>query len=320
MTDKETEISRIENVDQHGVSDDFVLPIAPLLVPLRQTPVSNRKAASKSVPSSATNATGNDPPVAFVSPPVQEPSGEDLIGNPTAPVTRQLIETSDKSAPWSLVVILICIVVGLLFTIINKPNKNLGITPSASSSGIDERELASAKSEAESMRTNVAHMEQRIGELEQQLESERKVAETRAEKLLREKQTLEVSSSSSIAEIDSLKRQLQSAAPKDPPRPAPPQAEPVVSNNNSTIYRVTGLVDGDTLNVRSGPGASNPVVIRLYNGVKLSVVGDGVTNGPDTWLPCSINKIFTEPPTGLVQTFKQEGWVNSYFIEQVPGQ
>jgi hypothetical protein len=162
-------------------------------------------------------------------------------------------------------------------------------------------------------------LKQRIAELEQQQENESKVDEAEMEKLQREKKALDDSYSNSIAEVDRLKRLLQSAAPQDPPRPAPPQAEPVVPNN-SNLYRVTGLFEGDTLNVRSGPGASNPIVIRLYNRVEFSVVGAAVTNGPDEWLPCVINKTFIDPSTGLTRSLKQQGWVNSTFVEPVPPQ
>lgn len=270
-------------------------------------------------PSSSSNAADDGTPPVSELQVVAEPAVDEPYSD--TPERAGLIsEAPRKSAPWSVVVLLVCLVIGLLIAVVNKSNETPRITPSVSSSEINERELALAQSQAETMRTRVAQMKQRIGELEQQQEAERKVAEACLEKLLREKKVLEDSSSNSIAEIDRLKRQLQSAAPKDPPRPAPPQAEPAVSNNNGTLYKVTGLIDGDTLNVRSGPGAINPIVIRLYNGVELSVLGGAVTNGPDTWLPCLIDKTFTDPSSGLVKTLKQKGWVNSYFIEQVPGQ
>lgn len=343
MADKNTKSSRKQAPDQIGESDDFVVPVAPPPAPLGHEPGLKRTGGTISEPSSSTNAYGDrasapSEPRAVSAPAVDEPYSETPSQSP-----HLISEPPVQSAPWYLVILLVFLVIGLLLVIVNKSNERPRITPPVFSSGIDEIELVSARGEAESMRKKASQMGQRISELEQQQEAERKDAETRVKKLLREKKILEDSSSNSIAEVERLKRQLLSTnpkdpqrpaplqdapssmllpslfEPKDPPRPAPLRAEPVVSNN-STLYRVTGLIEGDTLNVRTGPGASNPIVIRLYNGVELSVVDAALTNGSDIWLPCLIDKTFTDPSTGLTKSMKLKGWVNSIFVEQVPGQ
>jgi hypothetical protein len=230
-----------------------------------------------------------------------------------------LAEPPGKSAPWSLVILLVFLVIGLLFVIVNRSNETQ-LSPSEDFSGIDESELTLARSEVESMRNKAEQMMQRINELEQQQEAERKVADTRHEKLVRENKILEDRSSNSIAEVDRLKRQLQSAAPKDASPASPPKAESVVSNNNGTPYRVTGLRPGDTLNVRSGPGVSNPVVTALQNGAKVAVTGASIMNGPDEWLPCTIILNGVDPATGYNRSWDQKCWINSFFVEQVPDQ
>jgi len=155
------------------------------------------------------------------------------------------------------------------------------------------------------MRSKNAQMAQRIRELEQQLD--------------REKRTSESSRSNYQAEMDQMKRQLQNSAAKESPRETSSQ-EVAKGQHDGTLYRVTGIRSGDTLNVRSGPGATYSVVVRLHNRVQFSVVGAAVTNEGDVWLPCVIEGISVESSTGLKQSLKDKGWVNSRYVERVPGQ
>lgn len=322
--------SRKKAGDQIGDSDGFVLPVAPPPAPLGHVPGSKRTSEPIPEPSSSSNASGDGVPAAseprFVLAPAADKPDSDTTDQ-TAPL---ISDSTGKSAPWSLVILLVCLVIGLLFVIVNRSNEAPEIAPPVSPSGMDERELTSARNEVESMRNKAAQIEQgnaelkkRIAKLEQQQENESKVAEAKVEKLQREKKALEDSYLNSIAEVDSLKRQLQNAAPQDSPRTAtpqtPPQEAPVVSIDTN-LYRVTGLIEGDTLNVRSGPAASNAIVIRLHNGVEFSVVGAAVANGPDLWLPCVIDNTFPDFSTGQNRSIKQRGWVNSTFAEQVPNQ
>ena len=51
------------------------------------------------------------------------------------------------------------------------------------------------------------------------------------------------------------------------------------------LYSVTGIARGDSLNVRSGPGANNSITAKLPNGfTKLRVVGTPVMNGTTEWV------------------------------------
>ncbi|GAB4477150.1 MAG: hypothetical protein Kow00124_20060 [Anaerolineae bacterium] len=81
--------------------------------------------------------------------------------------------------------------------------------------------------------------------------------------------------------------------------------EPTSSPAPETLYRVVFVRDDDVLNVRSGPGASNPIRGMLaYNETGVRITGAGQPVGGSTWVPVEHN--------GLT------GWVNqTYLTEQV---
>lgn len=79
-------------------------------------------------------------------------------------------------------------------------------------------------------------------------------------------------------------------------------------------YLVAGLPSGDFLNVRSGPGASNPIITTLRNGDQIRVCGAGVMNGADEWLPCIAHQSTTYASNLSPSTSDQKGWVNSKYL------
>lgn len=67
------------------------------------------------------------------------------------------------------------------------------------------------------------------------------------------------------------------------------------------FYKVSGVGLGDTLNVRTGPGADNALVVRLPNGAKdILVTGAAVMNGSTEWVP--------------VRCGDRNGWVASQYL------
>ncbi|NQX00116.1 hypothetical protein HQ447_05605 [bacterium] len=65
---------------------------------------------------------------------------------------------------------------------------------------------------------------------------------------------------------------------------------------------------------------SYTVVTALQNGVKVTVTGAAVMNGPDAWLPCIIALNGVDPATGYNRSRDQKCWINSFFIEQIENQ
>jgi uncharacterized protein YraI len=66
-------------------------------------------------------------------------------------------------------------------------------------------------------------------------------------------------------------------------------------------YSVVGIARGETLSVRSGPGANNPVIAKLRGGATgIQVVGRVVRNANDDWAP--------------IRFSSGKGWVRSKFL------
>lgn len=109
--------------------------------------------------------------------------------------------------------------------------------------------------------------------------------------------------------------------PKADPIDSIPRAEPV-DGGPEGLYLVDGLMPGDTLNIRSGPGSTYSIVGRLMNGVRLKVTGPGAKNGIDSWLPCIVTTGSPTPPTsGTISPSEGlpilRGWVNSAFVSEI---
>lgn len=183
----------------------------------------------------------------------------------------------------------------------------------------NNHELAAARSEIEAFQIKLRGLQRQIGEANQQGEVERRNADKQLKTAQSEILALNGRISELLAELDRVKRSQPQPRPTpaaEPRLPAPPR-QSTAARDRVMMYRVNGLGYGDFLNVRSGPGAGYPVLIRLQNGVKVLAAGDGVTNEADLWLPCLIDKVFTDPMTGTGQTIKQKGWVHSSFVELV---
>ena len=70
--------------------------------------------------------------------------------------------------------------------------------------------------------------------------------------------------------------------------PAPAASSPPATTSGSTsaTYRIAGLPEGETLNIRSGPGTQHPVVAELRAGDSpVKITGPLVMNGDAEWAP-----------------------------------
>ena len=112
---------------------------------------------------------------------------------------------------------------------------------------------------------------------------------------------------------DSLASQL---LPSPTPSPTPNTFDQYASNMRQAAlaaatplpitYRVSGISNGDYLNMREGPSASSPIVHKLANGVDgITTIGEPITNGETTWRQISCRGSM--------------GWVNADFLSQYGG-
>ena len=89
-------------------------------------------------------------------------------------------------------------------------------------------------------------------------------------------------------------QEVRRALPVDRTTPIPSAA--------AFSYSVVGIARNDTLNVRSGPGATHSVVARLTDGTSgVQVMGASVMNGTTEWVPINYRG--------------QTGWVTKEFLK-----
>ena len=64
-----------------------------------------------------------------------------------------------------------------------------------------------------------------------------------------------------------------------------PPLPPAEQSRSSHLYSISGIAPGDTLNVRTGPGANYVVADKLAaNRKDIQIIGDSVMNGPTEWI------------------------------------
>jgi hypothetical protein len=85
------------------------------------------------------------------------------------------------------------------------------------------------------------------------------------------------------------------------PANSPAAGASEISAPHLETYRVTGVPDGDFLNMRQGPGANYPIVLRLQSGVDgIALLGQPVINGTTRWQQ--------------IVAREKSGWVNADFL------
>jgi hypothetical protein len=85
------------------------------------------------------------------------------------------------------------------------------------------------------------------------------------------------------------------------------QPTPTSTPSLPVTYRVVNIIKGDVLNIRTGPGASYPIVARMQPGVRGITLGPGrISNDWTMWQEISVGGY--------------NGWVNEIYLEvESPG-
>jgi hypothetical protein len=320
--------------DELGVSEEFILPVAPPPQPCN--PVRKGDQLNEPTPPPSSAGDGNDdsdfdingtPLVGIAPSSASDATGDDAPIEDQSVLDDTLLATEDMSnneptTSSPLVAWLICAVVVLLVVIIIQFNQaaDSESPPLLSSSGNDS-ELTDARNEIRAARSEIDQGERKIRDLEQKLLASQNTAGGKVASLLEKNKRLERLGSELSSEAARLKSQLQTATrPTTVSESPPPVQKTPIAQQDGQTYRVAGLRPGDTLNIRSGPGTNYPAITALQNGVRVTVTGAAVMNGPDSWLPCIIALSRVDPTTGSNRSWNQECWINSFFLEQIDSQ
>lgn len=310
------------------MSDDFIFPLAPPASPSPSRSGSGTKSQPKKSPTKPPAVTAIPPAVTTKSPTATQPLlPPEPSGRSDVPLDEYPTHSPEEPKSNSLVVGL-CVVVAVLLVVIvmqhkSEPERN----PSAIASSSDyEVQLAKAQADADFARRERARIAERMSGLEEQLEATQNAAARKHASLLESYNNLSSQRSDLASENSRLKSQLQAANKPESGSELAPSAQKVLEllppdqevpevQQSGQSYRVIGLRPGDTLNLRSGPGTNYSVITAIPNGVKVTVTGDAVMNGPDAWLPCVFRMSIVDPTTGIKKVLDQKCWINSYFVE-----
>jgi hypothetical protein len=309
------------------MSDDFIFPLAPPASPSPSRSGSGTKSPPNKSPKNTATVTAIPPAVTTKSPTATQPL---LLPEPSGgsdvPIEYPTHSTEEPKS--NSLVVGLCVAVAVLLVVIviqhkSEPERNPSVIASSSAY---EVQLAKARADADFARRERARIAERMSGLEEQLEATQNAADRKHSSLLEAYNNLSSQRSDLASENFRLKSQLQAAAKPDtglelpPPSQKAPELTPHDQNvpevqQGGQAYRVVGLRPGDTLNLRSGPGTNYSVISAIPNGVKVTVTGDAVMNGPDAWLPCVFRMSMVDPDTGIKKVWAQKCWINSYFVE-----
>lgn len=324
MSDEKQNQSSSKSALDRGESDEFVLPVPP-------PPPPPRNAAGITGKSAVLRETSSPTDTAL--PPVKEciPECDDKRNISGATLESDVREYFVKPSSNTLVTTLVCAIVFLLIVITIEYNQTPTSKTYSRSSPVDkEGELTAAREEIDATQAKldqikkktedlIEQLTQKSKNLENQLKTSRADTDAKMASLLQKSKIAESEKSQLIAELTQVKARL-----RDGPQPAlsqpapvhqePLSAQPTVARQVYRSYRVTRVLDGDTLNVRSGPGTNFPPIIALQNGTVVAVIGNSEMNGPDEWFPCLLNVSRVDSVSGTKQVSEQKGWVNSVFL------
>lgn len=216
-----------------------------------------------------------------------------------------------------IVLVLIIIIVGLLLLIANKDgDKTASLAPVVQASENFEKESISARQEVEVLRKKVTELTNRLRGLNAEADAKQAAVESKLTESVTQKRAADEKMSGLQAEVVRLDQLVRRASAAEEERSSAAEV-PTLPHAEETLYWISGLRPGDTLNVRGGPGVHHPVVNQLHEGVRVTATGPPVSNGPDSWLPCLILDTVTDPDTGLSHPREQSGWINSMFVEEI---
>ena len=96
--------------------------------------------------------------------------------------------------------------------------------------------------------------------------------------------------------------EIRRATPIENTAAMTPLVSPSTAESTERLYLVIGIAKGDTLNVRSGPGANNKITAQLPAGFTgIRVVGQPVMNGSTEWVSITFGD--------------RAGWVTKQYLQ-----
>jgi len=311
-----------------GDSEELVLPKAPPKPPAHRVQEKPPAENSKTTPLPSVQKKPYPPAVPANQPlpsPFFPPSGVEQAGPVAAhPVAEKQNGKPGKGniVPWAIAGILTIIII---FLLVRPPQKAVEVEEINEIEGRAQEnniqgELDEARHLAESRQTRINKLQDMVEQLHALMKSDGAKAQSKLDEMTRRANSEGENASKYIAEIEVLKKQLELAAAPHPTMPLKAATvEPTPPLPTGRPYRINNLSPGDTLNMRGGPGSQHPVVTQLRTGARIIVTGDAVSNGPDLWLPCSVESLSTyDPVNGIYRPVMENGWINSMFAEEIP--
>jgi hypothetical protein len=324
--------------DLTGESEEFVLPKAPpILLPKKSRQSAPARPEDRSLPSAEEEAHKDapDPPVRSQnrqpsSPPRQgheHPVQRITLKEPPSAAAREhdqkipkvkLTHDSDHGRNRFIGIILILLLV-IVFLIVSVTDSESPKAPNTGAQVLPPKEIDLRANELqitnENMRRQLVEMTAQKEQLKGQLETSHDAREKAVSDLGQARSASEKELAGLRAEVARLEALVRTSEPPKEAIPAvrEPLPEPRVEGK---AYRVSGLLEGDTLNVRSGPGSGFSVVTQLPLGVRVIVTGAAVPNGTDLWLPCYLRGEVADPATGASEPWTARGWIHSAFLEE----
>lgn len=212
---------------------------------------------------------------------------------------------------WGLVLVLGLIVIvqgALLLSRANTPTPKQDVSsqanpiPAANRAEPVDQAATSWQGKEQQLMSEIEEARAQIARERTQHQAQIKAKDSAYDELASEFDDLGDQNRSLVKQLEELKRSSAVVPqPQKEPRKEPEKTQPLYERT----FMVRGLREGDSLNVRTGPDTSYPVVDRLYNGSTIKVIGPGVSNGGDNWVPCSAKYRF------------EKGWVNSFFLHEI---
>jgi hypothetical protein len=230
------------------------------------------------------------------------------------PVKNTNDSESGRNGLIGVILVLLLVIVGLLI-FMNYRESPQQITTDTVVPPLEEIEAKVNKlqGENETMSRQLVEMTAQTKQLEEQLKTVRNAKDKVVSDLGRANSAADKELTGLRAEVARLETLVRNSRP--PQETTPTVREPIPQPQIAgKVYRVSGLREGDTLNVRSGPGSEFSVVTQLHPGVRVTVSGTGAANGADWWLPCYLSGQVADPATGVSKPWTAKGWINSAFL------
>lgn len=294
--------------DRENQFDDFLMPDRPPANPGGGTASIRRKDGKQQAGGAKPKS---EAPIQSTQPDASQEAPEEAGASESNAGEQAVASETGIGLAWGLVLVLGLIVIVQGSLLLSRAN-----TPTPKQDVSSQADPIPAAKRTESAAQAAAAWKEREGELMRQIEDARaqvtrertqhqvqiKAKDSAYDELASELDNLGDQNRSLVKQIEELKRSsVVVPQPQKEPRKEPERTQPLYERT----FLVRGLRDGDSLNVRTGPDTSYPIVDRLFNGSTIKVIGPAVSNGQDNWVPCSAKYRF------------EKGWVNSFFLHEI---